>query len=365
MRQTDIEQFSESLTLGEMKARIGENAFGYVYPQGSVPDVPDIAECLSKAGGKPTCCPLTDYESGGRGNAKPEFIITSNRYRDTIIVVECKSSTAKLESDQHSKPNGYAVDGALYYGKFLKESYNVIAVGIAGTKIDRFSSKAWYWPKSQEEPLLITKATNVILEPENYIKLVRGEKLQKEYSIDQIRDTAADINNALRSIKMPEKQKPIFIAGILIALTDSDFAEAYEAQPNFSSVSNLLSATIDDVLDESDVPQYKVKDIKQALKDTVRKNPKLKTIPLQNKGSIIWYINQLEMKIKPMMDYSSATLDTLGIFYQEFVRFANGGDGKGLGIVLTPQHLTEFMVDLANINKFDKCLTLAVGQDHF
>ena len=59
------------------------------------------------------------------------------------------------------------------------------------------------------------------------------------------------------------------------------------------------------------------------------------------------------MKIKPMMNYADTSLDALGVFYHEFVKYS-GGDGKGLGIVLTPQHLTEFMCEISGVNKNKK-----------
>jgi type I restriction-modification system DNA methylase subunit len=66
------------------------------------------------------------------------------------------------------------------------------------------------------------------------------------------------------------------------------------------------------------------------------------------------------MKIKPMMDYADSTLDALGVFYHEFIKYS-GGDGSGLGIVLTPQHLTEFMVELAGVNKNSKVVDICCG----
>ena len=41
-----IEQYTESLTLKEMKCAIGENEFGYVFPQGDVSSVDKIEELL-------------------------------------------------------------------------------------------------------------------------------------------------------------------------------------------------------------------------------------------------------------------------------------------------------------------------------
>ena len=41
-----IEQYTESLTLREMKCTIGENSFGYVFPQGDVSKIDKIQNLL-------------------------------------------------------------------------------------------------------------------------------------------------------------------------------------------------------------------------------------------------------------------------------------------------------------------------------
>lgn len=42
MLKMAIEQYTESLTLKEMKCAIGKNSFGYVFPQGDVSDIDKI-----------------------------------------------------------------------------------------------------------------------------------------------------------------------------------------------------------------------------------------------------------------------------------------------------------------------------------
>ena len=116
-----IEQFTEDLTKKLMGFEIGENDFGYVYPQGNVFDIKKISNLLSKAGGKPKECELYDYSICGTGKAKPEFIITLKNDPNTIIVDECKKQVNKHESDNKGKPNGYSIDGVLYYAKYLKD----------------------------------------------------------------------------------------------------------------------------------------------------------------------------------------------------------------------------------------------------
>lgn len=358
-----VEKYTESLTLQEMKCHFGENDFGFVFPQGDVNDIDKIDSLLKKAGGKPADCALEDYTLGGSGKAKPEYIITFKDDIHTIIVVECKSSVNKHASPCYDHPKAFAVDGALYYAKFLKEEYNVIAVAVSGTKRESMRTNAFYWLKGQDIYLPLNKATDIILEPENYVKLVKGEKLQKDYSLDEIRETAIEMHDYLREIKVIEAHKPIFIAGILIALSDDDFCKMYAGLPSFKAVMSSIQAAIETVLKSSGIKNDRTAYIKQVFK-TLQDNTKFASIPLVQKKSINWYIEQLEMKIKPMMDYADSTVDALGVFYHEFIKYS-GGDGSGLGIVLTPQHLTEFMCDVAGVNKNSRVVDICCGSGSF
>ena len=358
-----IEQYTESITMQEMKCKIGENHFGFVFPQGDVSSVDKIEYLLKKAGGKPKQCALNDFAQGGKGKAKPEYIITFNDDISTIIVVECKNTAKKHLSELLDKPSAFAVDGVLYYAKFLKEEYNVIAVAISGTTTSNMMVDTFYWSKGQDTYSALTKAKDIILEPKNYIELVKGNKLQKAYSLDEIRNIAIDMHNYLREIKVTEAHKPIFIAGILIALNDEDFSKSYASLTSYNSVMQNIQIAIENVLKDSDIKNSRISYIKQAFK-TLQENTKFAEIPLGHFKSITWYIEQLEMKIKPMMDYADSTVDALGVFYHEFIKYS-GGDGSGLGIVLTPQHLTEFMCDLAGINKNSKVVDICCGSGSF
>ncbi len=55
--------------------------------------------------------------------------------------------------------------------------------------------------------------------------------------------------------------------------------------------------------------------------------------------------------------------DTLGQFYIEFLRYAN--NDKGLGIVLTPPHITELFCEIANVNKNSIVLDTCTGTGGF
>jgi type I restriction-modification system DNA methylase subunit len=358
-----IEVYTEELTRELMEFKFGENFFGYVYPQGNIPNLAKLKKCLSNAGGKPKICDLSDYSKGGAGSAKPEFVITFNEDKSTVLVIECKKHTSKHSSASFNKPEEFAVDGALYYAKFIKNEYNVIAIGISGTDKEKALVDVFYWNKNQEEPLKQKKLTNIFLTPENYLKAVNGEKISKKYSLDEIRETAIDFHNKLREIKVTERQKPIFIAGILMALENDEFSKEYINYTSFKSVIKNLNSAIDEVLDGSDIKKEKITHIKSAFTQ-IGNNEKLKEIPLSDDNSIVWYIEQLDMKIKPMMNQADSSLDALGVFYHEFVKYS-GGDGSGLGIVLTPQHLTEFMCELADIDYKSRVVDICCGSASF
>lgn len=358
-----IEQFTEELTKKLMNFDIGDNPFGYTYPQGNVFDISKISDLLSKAGGKPNECSLGDYSICGTGKAKPEFILTFKDEPNTILVIECKKHANKHASSDMNKPNSYALDGVLFYAKYLKNEYNVIAIGISGTEKEKVKLDVYYWAKLQEEPIYQKKLHNIFLTPDNYLKAIKGEKISKSYSLDEIRETAILFHDQLRSIKVTERQKPILIAGILIALEDDDFARDYINMTSFNLIMNSLTDAIDRVLDDSDISKSKKSSIKISFK-SIGNNEKLKQIPIGNDNSIAWYIEQLEMKIKPMMNNANSSLDALGVFYHEFVKYS-GGDGSGLGIVLTPQHLTEFMCELAEVNENSYVADICCGSGSF
>ncbi len=362
MKSAKIEQFTEELTQKQMNFHLGKNDFGYVHPQGSIYNITKIKDLLKKAGGKPKECDIENYNNGGKGGAKPEFIITLDNDSNTIIVIECKKNARDHASSLLNQPNKYAMDGAIYYGKFLKDNYNVIIIGISGTDNDKTLLDVYFWNKGQVEPVLQKKLHNIFLTPENYLKAYKGEKISKSYSLDEIRETAIDFHNKLREIKITERQKPVFIAGILIALEDKEFCQDYISFTSFKTVINNLITAIQTVLEDK-ISKQKLNSIKSSF-EVVKSNEKLKNIPLNQNGSISWYVEQLEMKIKPMMNNADSSLDALGVFYHEFVKYS-GGDGSGLGIVLTPQHLTEFMCELGEVDENSYVVDICCGSASF
>jgi len=358
------EQYSEQLVETQMNIRKGKNHFGFVHPQGDIYRITEIENFLKEAGGKPDVCELSDFSKGGNGKAKPEYIITFDEDNsNTILVMECKKSTKQHSSEQKNKPKQYAVDGVLYYAKFLKAKFNIIAIAVSGTKKEDCKISTYYWKKGGDNYEELSKL-NILLEPLNYLQFIKGEKISKTYSIEDIRRTAIDMNNKLRVAKVTANNKPIFIAGILIALQDKTFDDEYQTSTTLDSLIDRLRIAITKILKATKVEQGRIDSILSTINDVASLHHFQKT-PMINDNSLRWYIQELDMKIKPMMHHSDASIDALGEFYQEFIKFSNGDDGKALGIVLTPQHLTDFMCELSGLNKNSKVVDICAGSGGF
>jgi hypothetical protein len=122
----------------------------------------------------------TGFVNMGTSHDTGEFSVESiSRRRNT----GCKKSVLKHCSEQLDSPKDYAVDGVLYYAKFLKNDYNVIAVALSGTKKDNIKANAYYWQKGHDDYTELKKARDIIYEPENYLRFVSGEALKKAVSI--------------------------------------------------------------------------------------------------------------------------------------------------------------------------------------
>lgn len=357
------ERISEEFVLKEMRCNLGENDFGFVFPQGDVPNISAIDILLKRAGGKPKECELEDFSQGGNGKSRPEFVMTYYDDANTIIVIECKRSIKQHASENKNKPKDYAVDGVLYYAKFLKESFNVIAIAVSGSKKDDCKIGTYYWAKGHDDYKELTKL-NILLEPVNYKQYLKGEKISRKYSLEEIRQTAINMSNNLRVAKVTANDKPIFVAGILIALQNEDFEREYTNATSLKSLENRIRDAITEVLKEANVQQDRIDNILNTFKN-VSSLHHFQTTKMVDDYSLRWYIQELDMKIKPMMNVSDSSIDALGEFYHEFIKFSNGDDGKALGIVLTPQHLTELMVEVGGVNKNSKVVDICAGSGGF
>ncbi len=357
------ERKTEELFLKESKCVLGRNSFGNVFEQGEVESISAINDLLKKAGGKPVQCDLFDFEQGGSKKARPEYIITFDNEPQTIIVVECKKNIKAHASDRLNRPKDFAVDGVLYYAKFLKDGYNIVAIAMSGSKKEELKVSTFYWEKNAKSYTAYERL-NVILEPENYLRFIKGDQISRDFSMDDIRFIASLMSNKLRVAKVTANDKPIFIAGILIALNDAAFAHDYSSITSLKLLVTAIEQSIQEVLLKANVHQDRIDNICHIFRK-VAGLAHFKNTPMNEDYSLTWFVNQLDLKIRPMMLHANNSIDALGEFYSEFIKFSNGSNGKDLGIVLTPQHITDFMCELAGVNKCSRVIDICAGSGSF
>jgi len=162
------------------------------------------------------------------------------------------------------------------------------------------------------------------------------------------------LNDKLHTLKVKESERSLLISGTLIALTDKAFCSSYKLK-NPSSLANYLIATIEEKLTE--VQNEHIKNIVSSYSFV-----KNHTILSVKENELRDIIEEIDQKINNFIK-TYKYFDTLGQFYIEFLRYAN--NDKGLGIVLTPPHITELFCDIANINKDSIVLDTCTGTGGF
>jgi type I restriction-modification system DNA methylase subunit len=173
------------------------------------------------------------------------------------------------------------------------------------------------------------------------------------------------LHEALRNYgQLGDKEKPLVVAAILLALQDVNFKIDNLIGHQRSTDGLKIFTAVENFMKEVDVsPEVKLKKVLNQfniIKDRTLLNQideRLKKTPLKYFTEFInaHIATSLKANIKE---------DILGSFYSEFMRYS-GGDGQTLGVVLTPTHITELFCDLVDINKNDKVFDPCCGTAGF
>lgn len=285
----------------------------------------------------------------------PEFIISIPAFPDDIIVVECKADARFHESQNKSSPSAYAVDGVLHYSSFLSSEYNVLSIAVSGEESNNVKISSFYQkqgePEQQEEDCKL-------LDIYSYIEIFKGEVHAKRIESAEITKTAIDLNNELNDYSIVEYERCTLISAILLALQNKGFTDSYKSlartqklEPRPARVAKAIVDAIKSVLQDNDIGGERistmVSEYEKIRNQPIAKDPKTK----KKKGTVFQdnfvlrdIIERLEKTILPLMKMGDKGYDVLGRFYTEFIRYA--GTDKKTGLVLTPQHITDFSVIL-------------------
>lgn len=305
---------------------------------------------------------LYGASKSGTGKGSPEFIVTKQG-SDLLVVIECKADNKYHKSSNLDKVVDYAVDGALHYGEFLRDRFNVIAIGVSGeTNLDcKISS--YFLKKSDTTVELLTNEVKTIYSFDEYSneidELLGINKKSKEEARQSILTFATSLHNFFRLCNVEKNDKSLVLAAILLALKDETFSRYIdrnlrdmEDNGDGKDMALQLNNAVSKVLRTANIPNLK--------KDTlinsfafISNSPKLLApIDIKIKKKYKWAVlgnsylaciiyGVYEEITKDTKSYGN--LDIIGLFYSEFLKYTS----TETGIVLTPNHITELFCDIA------------------
>ena len=230
-----------------------------------------------------------------------------------------------------------------------------------------------YWIHYHLDTILNTKIPSLLAagEYEEYntqslTKLSQEQRIAKALEA-LVRSAAAAIHNYLyASIKLADEKKATLIAGIIIALNDTEFIDEYRKTSTGNRfIDKFMSAIKNSIEEYTGFKGQKERILAEF--DFIKNDEnftKTVTYTYPNKETKTYIALQCltEVIADSIVRIAKAypSYDVMGDFYNEFAKYS-GADQQSLGIVLTPHHIADFMSDLLEIKPEDKILDICCG----
>lgn len=310
------------------------------------------------------------------------------------LIAETKDS---IKFDDKSIKD-YAVNGALYYatGMIASAKYHeVIAIGISGDCAETIKIQAYYVYGSGEHSfkLLDNVTTLDFLEnnktfDEFYKDAVLTEQEKHEILISsqaQLQRYAKSLNKLMHNLNITAPQRVLYVSGMLLSM-----------QP----VVDIHNTKIQDGLMPEDLKGIQTESKRDGVQivNQIKEFLNARDIPLDKQNLMLASFSeiskdaqrdektQLDKEVAKLIDGEASTnkqiftfiyhniflsidamaghLDIMGEMYSEFLKYALG-DGKEIGIVLTPPYITKMMATILDVNQDSKVMDLATGSAGF
>ena len=289
----------------------------------------------------------------GSNKGYPDFIITDSENSDFVCVIECKSNPEKHQSQTLDKYQDYAVDGAKLYADYLSKEKDVLYIGVSGQ--NKYELRVSHFLKLRGEKSEQELFKNAHLQEFNtYLNQYKRARFRVDY--ESLLKYVSGLNEELHSKKIPEKERALLFSGILIALEDDEFREGYKIYKDISRLASFLIESIIAKLNKSNVPHTRQEGLRLAY-SAIQVHQSL----IAN-GYLKDLIGDIDKHIRDFIK-SNEYHDIISRCYVEFLKYAN--DDGSLGIVLTPQHITELFCDLADLTADSVVLDNCCGTGGF
>lgn len=307
----------------------------------------------------------------GNGPGRPEFIITHKKINDIVILFECKAGLKFHRSENLDKYQDYAVDGVLLYGDCVSRTnqYHVICIAVSGEDPQNMKIDNYYYPKTSSQYSQLLDSNQLypiqqILNFEDYNELIHFDKSNEKITLEKVLKCSNGMHNYIRdNIGLTEEQKPVFFVALLMALQDTSFATNFNLFSERDDIigEKLVTAVEDYLKDLNKFAHEKVTRIINAI-SFIKTHEGLKS-RTNGINNLQHCINEIQENILPFM-IKRGDHDIVARFYEEFTSYT-GGDGGGLGVILTPKHIKEFMAKLIGIDSNSILLDTCTGTGGF
>lgn len=333
---------------------------------------------------------------------KPDFSLTQYQ---APVVIENKLGLKKLIADAKdgvkfdgTSVNNYAVNGALHYATGMIASgqyHEVIAIGIAGDSDETIEIKVYYVYGSGEQSFKLLENVTTLDFLENkktfdefYNSAILTDDEKHEILINsqtQLQKYAKSLNKLMHNHNITAPQRVLYVSGMLLSMQNVVDTQGHKIQDGLvpADLKGIQSDTkrdgvqivnqIKEFLVARDIPMDKqnlmlssFSEISKApLRDKETKLDKevsklIDGNASSNKQIFTFIYHNIYLSIDAMAGH----LDIMGEMYSEFLKYALG-DGKEIGIVLTPPYITKMMATILDINQNSKVMDLATGSAGF
>ncbi len=280
----------------------------------------------------------------------PEAVVKLNS--EEFWAIESKRDRDMIEQALDEAKNQYA--------KKINKSKKIKCVlisGVAGNDTDGYIVKNQYLKNGKWEDVLLEKGKikNILLSKKQAQYILEHDKPEwsefPDLPEEKYIDSALEINEILHNAGINKNKRARFIAGLVLSLADNSFVNLKENDTTtlVESVNSLINKKLREVEKESffnflklELPPSRENHIKyrDAIKETIK-----------------------ELEALDIKNAMASGKDILGEFYEKFLKYGNGA--KEIGIVLTPRHITEFAVEVLDVNHNDYVLDPTCGTGGF
>ena len=325
---------------------------------------------------------------------------------DIPVIIENKFGLKKLVAKDKDEMkfddksiSGYAVNGALHYARSIIASgkyHEAVAIGIAGDSEENLQIYVYFvWGSSELTFKFMDnyKTLDFLENKKSFKNFYKDAKLTDEdkhrfliTSREILKIYAKKLNKLMHNHNITAPQRVLYVSGMLLSMQDikdnygltPDDLKGFQLDNERDGV--LITNRISSFLKNRKIPLEKLnlmlasfneisKNSQRDEIDEAKPNDREVAYLLKEKSSTTKQIftflyRNIFQKIDGSGGESFGHIDVMGEMYSEFLKYALG-DGKELGIVLTPPYITKMMAEILDIDKDNRVMDLATGSAGF